>query len=175
LQIIHSGNAHPQDPFGQDVIKRMIQRSRSLSDKIRIVYIPNYNPDLAKMMVSGADVWLNTPTRLHEASGTSGMKACINGTLNLSTLDGWWIEGYEMDPQAGWRIGPLAQSLDADDTRQIDAEDLYTQLQYQVIPEYEHADHVRWIRRMKRTIGLMGYFNTHRAVTEYLAKAWRTA
>jgi glucan phosphorylase len=69
----------------------------------------------------------------------------------------------------------LAQSLDADDTRQIDAEDLYTQLQYQVIPEYEHADHVRWIRRMKRTIGLMGYFNTHRAVTEYLAKAWRTA
>ncbi|HRH92932.1 MAG TPA: alpha-glucan family phosphorylase [Candidatus Peribacteria bacterium] len=172
LQIIHSGNAHPQDPFGQDVIKRMIQRSRSLSDKIRIVYIPNYNPDLAKMMVSGADVWLNTPTRLHEASGTSGMKACINGTLNLSTLDGWWIEGYEMDPQAGWRIGPLAQALDADDTRQLDAEDLYTQLQYQVIPEYEHADHVRWIRRMKRTIGLMGYFNTHRAVQEYVQKAW---
>ncbi len=172
LQIIHSGNAHPQDPFGQDVIKRMIERSRQLSDRIRIVYIPNYNPDLAKLMVSGADVWLNTPTRLHEASGTSGMKACINGTLNLSTLDGWWIEGYEMEPQSGWRIGPLAQALDADDTRQIDAEDLYTQLQYQVIPEYEHADHVRWIRRMKRTIGLMGFFNTHRAVKEYIEKAW---
>lgn len=172
LQIIHSGNAHPQDPFGQEVIKRMIERSRSLSDKLRIVYIPNYNPDLAKMMVSGADVWLNTPTRLHEASGTSGMKACVNGTLNLSTLDGWWIEGYEMDPQAGWRIGPLAQALDADDTRQIDAEDLYTQLQYQVIPEYYHSDHVRWLRRMKRTIALMGYFNTHRAVREYVQKAW---
>jgi glycogen phosphorylase len=172
LQIIHAGNAHPSDPFGQEVIQRMIQRSRELKDAVKIVYIPNYNPDLAKLMVSGADVWLNTPMRLHEASGTSGMKACVNGTLNLSTLDGWWIEGYEMDPQSGWRIGPLAQALDADDTRQIDAEDLYTQLQYQVIPEYYYADHVRWIRRMKRSIGLMGYFNTHRAVKEYVKKAW---
>lgn len=173
LQIIHAGNAHPSDQFGQDVIRRMIERSRQLKDKVKIVYLPNYNPDLARLMVSGADVWLNTPTRLHEASGTSGMKACANGTLNLSTLDGWWIEGYEIDPQSGWRIGPLAQALDADDTRQIDAEDLYTQLQYQVIPEYYHADHVRWIRRMKRSISLTGYFNTHRAVKEYLEKAWK--
>lgn len=172
LQIIHAGNAHPADPFGQEVIQRMIQRSKELSDSVKIVYMPNYNPDLAKLMTAGADVWLNTPTRLHEASGTSGMKATVNGTLNLSTLDGWWIEGYEMDPQSGWRIGPLSQALDADDTRQIDAEDLYTQLQYQVIPEFYYRDHVRWVRRMKRSIGLAGYFNTHRAVQEYVERAW---
>jgi starch phosphorylase len=172
LQIIHAGNAHPADQFGQDVIQRMIQRSRELRDSVKIVYLPNYSPDLARQLVSGADVWLNTPTRLHEASGTSGMKAAANGTLNLSTLDGWWIEGYEMDPQSGWRIGPLSQALDADDTRQIDAEDLYTQLQYQVIPEYYYRDHVRWVRRMKRSIGLAGFFNTHRAVQEYSHKAW---
>ena len=102
------------------------------------------------------------------------MKAAVNGTLNLSTLDGWWIEGYEMDPQSGWRIGPLSQALDADDTRQIDAEDFYTQLQYQVIPEFYYRDHVRWMRRMKRTIGLAGYFNTHRCIEEYMTKAWRS-
>ncbi len=175
LQIIHSGNAHPADPFGQEVIQRMIQRSRELKDKISIVYLPNYNPDLARLLVSGADVWLNTPTRLHEASGTSGMKAAVNGTINLSTLDGWWIEGYEMDPQSGWRIGPLSQALDADDTRTIDAEDLYTQLQYQVIPEYVYPDHVRWARRMKRSIGLAGTFNTHRCLNEYIEKAWKHA
>ena len=173
LQIIHAGNAHPADSFGQSVIQRMIERSRELKDSVKIAYLPNYNPDLAKMLVSGADVWLNTPTRLHEASGTSGMKACVNGTLNLSTLDGWWIEGYEMDPSAGWRIGGLAEALGDEDTRKIDAEDLYTQLQYQVIREYYFKDHKRWVRRMKNSIGLMGYFNTHRAVQEYVEKAWR--
>lgn len=172
VQVIHAGNAHPSDLFGQEVIQRMIQRSRELKDKIVVVYLPNYNPELAETLVSGADVWLNTPTRLHEASGTSGMKAAANGTINLSTLDGWWIEGYEMDPQSGWRIGPLSQALDAEDTRTIDAEDLYTQLQYQVVPEFLYPDHVRWARRMKRSIGLAGYFNTHRAVKEYMQKAW---
>lgn len=172
VQIIHAGNAHPADTFGQEVIRRMIERSKELRDCVKIVYLPNYNPDLAKLLVAGADVWLNTPMRLHEASGTSGMKACLNGTLNLSTLDGWWIEGYAMDPEAGSRIGPLASSLDADDTRRIDAEDLYTQLQYQVIPEYLYPGRARWIRRMKRAIGLLGHFNAHRCLQEYMEKAW---
>lgn len=142
---------------------------------MKIAYLSNYNPDLAKLLTSGADVWLNTPTRLLEASGTSGMKACLNGVLNLSTLDGWWIEGYEKDPEAGWRIGPLASALGQEDTRQIDAEDLYTQLQYEVIPEYEYPERARWIRRMKRAIGLMGTFNSHRCVEEYVSKAWTNA
>ncbi len=172
LQIIHAGNAHPDDPFSQEVIRHMVERSHELRDSVRIVYMPNYSPDLARLLVAGADVWLNTPTRLHEASGTSGMKACLNGVLNLSTLDGWWIEGYERDPQSGWRIGPLALPLNADDTRQIDAEDLYTQLQYQVIPEYYYQGRERWLRRMKRSIALMGYFNSNRCVEEYVRKAW---
>jgi glycogen phosphorylase len=172
LQIIHAGNAHPSDPFSQEVIQRMVQRSNSLKDCVKIVYLENYNPELAKLMVSGADIWLNTPTRLFEASGTSGMKACMNGVLNLSTLDGWWVEGYTQDPESGWRIGPLASAVQGGIHEKIDAEDLYTQLQFEVIPEYYYKDRVRWIRRMKRAIGLVGVFNTHRCVKEYLQKAW---
>ncbi len=172
VQIIHAGNAHPADPFGQEVIQRMIERSRTLKDSVRIAYLPNYNPELAEMLVSGADVWLNTPTRLHEASGTSGMKAAVNGTINFSTLDGWWIEAFEKDPESGWRIGPLSSALGAEDTRSLDAEDLYTELQYEIIPEYAYPDHIRWARRMKRSIGLAGFFNTHRAIGEYREKAW---
>lgn len=173
VQIVHAGNAHPDDAFSQDVIRRMVERSSSLRDCVRIAYLENYNPDLASALVSGADVWLNTPTRLMEASGTSGMKACLNGVLNLSTLDGWWIEGYERDPEAGWRIGPMALNLQTDVNHQVDAEDLYTQLQYEVIPEYYYDARVRWIRRMKRAISLIGYFNTQRCVEEYMQRAWQ--
>jgi starch phosphorylase len=151
----------------------MIERSRALKDQVKIAYLENYNPDLARLLTQGADVWLNTPMRLHEASGTSGMKACLNGVLNLSTLDGWWIEGYGLDPEAGWRIGPLVQAVGSEESRVIDAEDIYTQLQYEVVPEYEYEGRARWIRRMKRAIGLIGYFNTHRCVREYLEKAWK--
>ncbi|MBI1813220.1 alpha-glucan family phosphorylase [Candidatus Peregrinibacteria bacterium] len=172
VQIIHAGNAHPGDVFAQEVIHRMIDHSKELRDCMDIAYLPNYNPELAKLLVAGADVWLNTPARLHEASGTSGMKACLNGTINLSTLDGWWVEGYHRDPESGWRIGPLALPLGDEDTRRIDAEDLYTQLQYAVIPEYEYPGHIRWLRRMKRSIGLMGHFNANRCVQEYVSKAW---
>jgi len=172
VQIVHSGNAHPSDSFAQGVIQRMVERSHALRDKVKIAYLENYNPDLAKLLVQGADVWLNTPMRLHEASGTSGMKACLNGVLNFSTLDGWWIEGYERDPESGWRIGPLVQSTSIDTTRVIDAEDIYTELQYQIIPEYYYEGRARWIRRMKRAIGLIGHFNAQRCVQEYLKKAW---
>ncbi len=173
VQIVHSGNAHPSDSFAQGVIQRMVERSHELKDKVKIAYLENYNPDLARLLVQGADVWLNTPMRLHEASGTSGMKACLNGVLNFSTLDGWWIEGYERDPEAGWRIGPLVQATSDDTARSIDAEDIYTELQYQIIPEYYYTARARWIRRMKRAIGLSGYFNSHRCVQEYLEKAWK--
>lgn len=172
VQIIHAGNAHPSDPFSQSVIQHMVERSRELKDFVKIAYLDNYNPDLAQLLVQGADVWLNTPMRLHEASGTSGMKACLNGVLNLSTLDGWWIEAFEEDPEAGWRIGPLVQAVNADENRLVDAEDIYTQLQYQVIPEYEYPERARWIRRMKRAIGLLGTFNSQRCVMEYVMKAW---
>ncbi len=173
VQIVHAGNAHPDDPFSQDVIRRMVERSAKLKDAVKIAYLENYNPDLALQLVSGADIWLNTPTRLMEASGTSGMKASLNGTINLSTLDGWWVEAYERDYEAGWRIGPMALYLDAEENRTVDAEDLYTQLQYEVLPEYEFSDRVRWLRRMKRAICLLGYFNTSRCVREYEERAWK--
>lgn len=174
LQIIHAGNAHPADAFAQEMIRKIVDKSRELRGAVNVVYLPNYNLDLAKLLTTGADVWLNTPMRLHEASGTSGMKACLNGVLNLSSLDGWWIEGYRMDHESGWRIGPLARALETEDQRKaVDAEDLYTQLMFEVIPEYYRPDRVRWLRRMKRSIGLMGYFNTHRCIREYQEKAWK--
>ena len=172
VQIIHAGNAHPSDPFSQGVIQRMVERSKELRGKIQIAYLENYNPDLAKMMVSGADIWLNTPTRLHEASGTSGMKACVNGVLNLSTLDGWWIEGYEQNPEAGWRIGPFAKALGPEEHRTLDAEDVYTQLQFEVIPQYYEQERSTWIARMRGAIGLMGQFSAQRCVQEYIEKVW---
>ncbi|TSC78981.1 MAG: starch phosphorylase [Candidatus Peregrinibacteria bacterium Gr01-1014_25] len=172
VQILHAGNAHPDDPFSQEVIKRMVQRSHELKDCARIVYLDNYNPDLAQLLVAGADVWLNTPIRLMEASGTSGMKASLNGTVNCSTLDGWWAEGYARDSEAGWRIGPMALYMNPDEDRAVDAEDLYTQLQFEVIPQYENPDRTKWTERMKRAIALIGHFNTDRCVSEYQEKAW---
>lgn len=171
LQIIHAGNAHPSDPFSQQVITRMIERSKTLKDKVKIAYVENYNPDVAKLLVSGADIWLNTPTRLMEASGTSGMKAALNGVLNLSTLDGWWIEGYERDHEAGWRIGPLTRATDLEDEEHIDAEDVYTQLQFEIMPEY-YNNRPLWIERMKRAIALMAYFSSQRCTQEYQGRVW---
>lgn len=173
LQIIHAGNAHPHDPFSQEVIRHMIAHSKELEGSVKIVYLPNYSPALSKLLTAGADVWLNTPIRLMEASGTSGMKAALNGTINVSTLDGWWVEAYDRDPESGWRIGPLASALDAEDTRKMDAEDLYTQLQYQVIDAYYNRERSRWLRRMKHSIALLSYFSAERAIGEYLKKAWK--
>lgn len=171
LQIVHAGNAHPTDPFSQGVITAILERSKHVGAKVRIAYAQNYNPDLAKLLVSGADVWLNTPTRLMEASGTSGMKAALNGVLNLSTLDGWWIEGYGQDHEAGWRIGALTLATDPDSQRHVDAEDIYTQLQYEIMPEY-YTNRSRWIERMKRSIALLAQFSSHRCTAEYQYKVW---
>lgn len=171
LQIIHAGNAHPSDPFSQQVIQHIIERAKTLQGKVDIAYLPNYNPSLAKLLVSGADIWLNTPQRLKEASGTSGMKACLNGVLNLSTLDGWWIEGYAKNHEAGWRIGPLAPAVGNEEFLPVDAEDVYTQLQYEVMPEY-YKDRARWIGRMKAAIALLADFSSQRCTAEYQQKVW---
>lgn len=172
LQIIHAGNTHPHDAFSQDVVRHLASYAEALQDSVSIVYLPNYNPDLARMLVAGADVWLNTPMRLHEASGTSGMKAALNGVPNLSTLDGWWIEGYAQDPESGWRIGPVAEALPPDAMRHVDAEDLYTQLQYEVLPAYDAPGNADWLGRMKRAIALLGTFSAQRCIREHVSLAW---
>lgn len=170
LQVAHSSNSFPGDVYAAEVIARIHERSIRFGSALPIVYLPQYDPFLAKLLVAGADVWLNTPIRLKEASGTSGMKAALNGTINLSTLDGWWAEAYARDPESGWRIGPERTVTNEEGMRTVDAEDLYTQLELEVLPCF--ADAARWAERMKRSIALAAHFNTHRCVQEYRERAW---
>jgi alpha-glucan phosphorylase-like protein len=171
LQIVHSGNSFPGDLFSESVISHLHERAARFGDALPVVYVPHYDPAIAKLLVAGADIWLNTPMRLKEASGTSGMKAALNGTLNVSTLDGWWAEAYAADPESGWRIGPERDIASEDEMRKLDAEDLYTQFELEILPCF--ADHVKWAERMKRSIALAAQFNTHRCIREYAAKAWK--
>lgn len=171
LQIVHSGNSFPGDLFSESVIAHLHERAVRFGDALPVVYVPHYDPAIAKLLVAGADIWLNTPMRLKEASGTSGMKAALNGTVNVSTLDGWWAEAYAQDPEAGWRIGPEREIAGEDEMRKLDAEDLYTQLELEVLPTF--AEHTQWAERMKRSIALAARFNTHRCIREYEEKAWK--
>lgn len=170
LQIVHSGNSFPGDAFSGGVINHLRDIDARLGSALPVTYVPHYDPAFAKLLVAGADVWLNTPMRLKEASGTSGMKAALNGTVNVSTLDGWWAEAYAQDPESGWRIGPEREIANEDEMRRLDAEDLYTQFELEVLPCF--ADKAKWAERMKRSIALAATFNTHRCIREYVEKAW---
>ena len=138
---------------------------------VRVVYLENYSPLLARPLVRGSDVWLNTPLRPLEASGTSGMKAALNGVLNFSILDGWWIEGYQRDPLSGFSIGPNYDSVAVENDDKKDIDDMYNKLQNEIIPLY-YNDKKNWINRMKHAITLGAYFNTNRCIKEYKEKAW---
>jgi len=172
LQIIQCGKSHPDDDHSQGIVKEIVNYSKRFKDVIRIAYLENYSPKLARVLVSGSDVWLNTPRRPLEASGTSGMKAALNGVINFSTLDGWWIEAFKSNSQSGFAIGPDTDNLTPVDTDTEDAESLYDQLEHQIIPMY-YDRRSEWLSRMKQAITLGAYFNTHRAVSEYLSKAWK--
>jgi len=137
---------------------------------LKIVFLENYSPKIARLLVNGSDVWLNTPKRGLEASGTSGMKAAMNGVINLSIPDGWWIEAVEIDRLAGFSIGTAGETND-DST---DADIVYEKLEMEIIPMY-YENRGEWIGRMKRAIALGAYFNTHRVVKEYRQKVWRNA
>ena len=174
-QIIFTGKAHPADTYSKSFIKKIYDYSNYLwnSYDIGVVFLENYEITLAKLLVSGVDLWLNNPRRYLEASGTSGMKAAINGVLNFSTLDGWWIEGYYMsDKKAGWAIGPEPtdpNAISAGDS--IDTEDLYNKLEKEIIPLfYQNRD--QWEERMKYAIKLGAYFNTNRMMEEYALNSY---
>nr|MDO8118272.1 alpha-glucan family phosphorylase [Candidatus Sigynarchaeota archaeon] len=174
-QFIFAGKAHPADNQAKQFIKNINDFSDYLwnSYKVRVVFLGNYDMDLAKLMVSGVDIWMNNPRRYREASGTSGMKAALNGVLNFSVLDGWWIEGYRLDPMAGWAIGPGPEDPNAetkDDNS--DAEDLYNKLQDEIVPVWR-KNKDEWRERMKHAIKLVAFFNTHRMVEEYARKAYQ--
>jgi len=173
VQLIFSGKAHPSDEEGKAMIQRVINFSKELSGKISVIFLENYDMELAGLLTAGVDVWLNTPLRPREASGTSGMKCAHNGVLNLSILDGWWVEGW-IEDVTGWAIGPEPTEVELthyDESK--DAEALYKTLEEKVIPlYYQHRD--RWISMMKNSIALnASYFNTHRVVREYCERAYK--
>lgn len=172
LQIVYAGKAHPKDIEGKLMIERIYSVIQRLKGKIRIAFLKNYNMDIALKLVSGVDVWLNTPLRPYEASGTSGMKAAHNGVLNFSVLDGWWIEGH-IEGYTGWSIGPAPnEQVSKDDINRIDAEDLYYKLENLIIPTF-YNDRKRWIRMMQNAIGKNAYyFNTHRMMRRYVTEAY---
>ncbi|WP_457558259.1 alpha-glucan family phosphorylase [Candidatus Harpocratesius sp.] len=175
VQFIFAGKAHPRDTQGKDFIKQISDMSDYLYDSygIGLVFLGAYDMDLAHLLVSGVDVWLNNPRRYMEASGTSGMKATLNGVLNFSVLDGWWIEGYQKDPMAGWAIGPGPQDPNATKyPDSYDANDLYHKLEREIIPLY-YNNRDGWTERMKHAIRLSAYFNTHRMIEEYAKRAWK--
>ncbi|MHA1731324.1 MAG: alpha-glucan family phosphorylase, partial [Promethearchaeota archaeon] len=175
IQFVFAGKSHPRDESAKRFIQEIHEHSTYLweSFKVRVVFLENYDMDLAHLLVSGVDVWLNNPRRYLEASGTSGMKASMNGVPNFSVLDGWWIEGYEMDPLAGWKIGPAPGDPDAlEDNWEEESNDIYDTLDNEILPLYK-ANRKEWIERMKHAIKLGAYFNTHRMVYEYVAKAYQ--
>lgn len=172
LQIIQCGRANPGDESAQNFVRQIIDISKKLRGKIKVVYLENYSPLLARQLIRGSDVWLNTPRRPLEASGTSGMKAAMNGVLNFSVLDGWWIEGYAKDPLSGFSIGPNDESLTPENNEQKDIDDMYQKLKEEILPLYCN-DRKEWILRMKHAITLGAHFNTHRVISEYREKAWR--
>jgi starch phosphorylase len=168
MQLIFAGKAHPRDTEGKRLIRKIHAKAKELKGDIEMVYLPDYNMRLARMLVSGVDVWLNTPRRPREASGTSGMKAAVNGVPSLSTLDGWWIEGC-IEGMTGWAIG----SLDPDeDTDAKCAESLYYKLEREVIPAF-YYDRRSWVEMMRLCIAINGsFFNTHRMVHQYIVSSY---
>ncbi len=170
VQLVFAGKAHPKDEGGKDAIRRVFAAADRLRDRVRVVYLENYDLALAGLLTAGVDVWLNTPRRPLEASGTSGMKAAHNGVPSLSTLDGWWAEGH-VEGVTGWSIGPAGTSPDRDADAE-DAEDLYRKLREVVVPLY-YRDRAGWVAVMRHAVALnASFFNTHRMVQQYAANAY---
>ncbi|MFO7890396.1 MAG: alpha-glucan family phosphorylase [bacterium] len=171
LQLFFSGKAHPQDQAGKEMIHRIFQARESLKDTIKIIYLPNYDISLGKLLTSGVDLWLNTPIPPLEASGTSGMKAALNGIPSLSILDGWWVEGC-IEGVTGWAIGEDKHGVKRNDDRIKDAESLYKKLEKTIIPMY-YNERDRFINIMCHAIALNGsFFNTQRMMHQYVLKAY---
>ena len=170
LQFVFAGKAHPADEPGKAAIRTILETAKALEHDIRIIYLEDYDMDLALSLVSGVDLWLNTPRVPLEASGTSGMKAAHNGVPSLSTLDGWWVEGL-VEGATGWGIASPP------DTRsdQIDADDataLYQKLQHAILPMF-FDDRDGWLRVMRQTVALnASFFNSHRMVRQYVQHAY---
>ncbi len=170
VQILFAGKAHPQDNPAKEIIKSVIHFATDPRIRGRLVFIEDYDINVARYMVQGVDVWLNTPRRPLEASGTSGMKAAANGALNVSVLDGWWCEGYAQD--TGWAIGSGEVYQDPEEQDHVECEALFNLLEQEIVPLFYERDKAglprEWLSLMKSSIRKLGaYFNTNRMVREY--------
>jgi starch phosphorylase len=177
LQIIYSGKAHPRDGAGKAILQRICEAARDLRVEQRLVVIEDYEIGVGRSMVQGVDVWLNNPRRPREASGTSGQKVAMNGGLNCSTLDGWWLEGYHREPLAGWAVGSEQVDVDLEAGDRADASALYRLLEEEILPCFYRRDPdglpQDWIHRMKSSIAVcLPAFNTDRMLADYVESVY---
>ncbi len=175
VQIIFAGKAHPADKEGQDLIKYIHEISMKPQFKGKVFLLENYNLAMSKYLVSGVDVWLNTPRRPMEASGTSGQKASVNGVINFSVLDGWWAEGY--NSKNGWKIGETLEYADYEAQDRVDCQSIYDTLENKIIPMYyeknEEGISTSWMQVMKNSIiSTGGKYSTARMVKDYVEKLY---
>ncbi len=178
VQFIFAGKAHPHDSAGKEIIRSIVHFARENNLLRKLVFMEDYDIDIARYLVQGVDVWLNNPRRPMEASGTSGMKAAMNGVLNMSTLDGWWCEGYT--PQGGWIIGAGEEYDDTEYQDQIESQAIFDLLENEVVPIFYQRTKDKlprqWIGRMKDTIKWCSpRFNTSRMVADYVRKFYNPA
>ena len=174
FQIVFAGKAHPNDGGGKEIIKRIFKAKKALKKSVSIVFLDDYNLDLGGKLTSGGDLWLNTPQYPLEASGTSGMKAALNGVPSLSILDGWWVEGH-IEDVTGWSIGESHRRDPAPETvadNALDAESLYSKLESVILPLF-YEDRSRYLAVMQHAIAINGsFFNTQRMVQQYITDAY---
>jgi len=178
VQILFAGKAHPQDIPAKEIIRSVVRFASDPRVRDRIVFLEDYDISVARYMVQGVDVWLNTPRRPLEASGTSGMKAAVNGVLNVSVLDGWWDEGYS--PDVGWAIGSGELYDDPEEQDRVECDALFNLLENEIVPMFYERDRnglpVEWIAKMKASISKLGaFFNTQRMVQEYTESCYLPA
>ncbi len=177
VALLFAGKAHPKDAEGKAIIERLYAFARELEGDGRLVFLPDYDMDLGALLTQGADLWLNNPRRPREASGTSGQKAAMNGVLNCSTLDGWWLEGIAREPLAGWAVGRDGPVADQEAGDLEDAEALYEVLSTQVLPCFFDRNAAglpeAWLRRMKASIASsLAHFSAERMVADYARQVY---
>jgi len=173
VQLLFAGKAHPNDKAGQDLIKKIIAISKRPEFLGKIIFIEDYDIFLAKKLVQGVDIWLNTPTRPQEASGTSGMKAVMNGALHFSVLDGWWVEGYR--PNAGWALPEKTDYESQELQNELDSQTIYNMLENDIVPLFYDRDNNNipnnWINVIKNSIAeIAPQFTTKRMIDDYKEK-----
>lgn len=178
VQFIFAGKAHQRDEPGKELLRRLVNQASAPEFRHRIVFVEDYDMNVARHLVQGVDIWLNTPIRPLEASGTSGMKVVVNGGIHVSVLDGWWAEGYSRD--VGWAIGQAEEYADRDRSEKLEAAALYHLLEAEIVPMFYKRTRDGlprdWIDLMKASLRkLAPFFNTHRMVREYYEQAYRPA